>query len=63
MATAVSMAKQFGLKKLAVPSAGNAAGAMAAYAARAGMEAHIFMPKDTPKANVIECRSWARRSR
>ena len=41
MATAVSMAKQFGLKKLAVPSAGNAAGALAAYAARAGMEAHI----------------------
>lgn len=55
MTTAVSMAKQFGLKKLAVPSAGNAAGALAAYAARAGLEAHIFMPKDTPKANVIEC--------
>ncbi len=56
MAVAVSMAKQFGLKKLAVPSAGNAAGAMAAYAARAGLEAHIFMPRDTPKANIIECR-------
>jgi len=56
MSAAVSMAKQFGLKKLAVPSAGNAAGAMAAYAARAGMEAHIFMPVDTPKANIIECR-------
>jgi threonine synthase len=56
MATAVSMAKQFGLKKLAAPSAGNAAGALAAYAARAGIEAHIFMPVDTPKANVIECR-------
>lgn len=56
MSAAVSMAKQFGLKKLAVPSAGNAAGAMAAYAARAGMEAHIFMPADTPKANIIECR-------
>ena len=55
MTTAVSMAKQLGIKKLAVPSAGNAAGAMAAYAARAGMEAHIFMPKDTPKANIIEC--------
>ena len=55
MATAVSMAKQFGLKKLAVPSAGNAAGALAAYAARAGMEAHIFMPRDTPRANIIEC--------
>ena len=56
MAAAVSMAKQFGLTKLAVPSAGNAGGAMATYAARAGMEAHIFMPADTPKANIIECR-------
>jgi threonine synthase len=56
MSTAVSMAKQFGLKKLAVPSAGNAAGALAAYAARAGIEAHIFMPADTPRANIIECR-------
>ena len=56
MSTAVSMAKQFGLKKLAAPSAGNAAGALAAYAARAGLEAHLFMPADTPKANIIECR-------
>jgi threonine synthase len=56
MAAAVSMAKQLGLKKLAAPSAGNAAGALAAYAARAGLEAHLFMPVDTPKANVIECR-------
>ncbi len=56
MAAAVSMAKQFGLQKLAVPSAGNAAGALAAYAARAGIEAHIFMPADTPRANIIECR-------
>lgn len=55
MTAAVSMAKQFGLKKLAAPSAGNAGGALAAYAARAGMEAHIFMPRDTPKANIIEC--------
>jgi threonine synthase len=55
MTTAVSMAKQFGLKKLAVPSAGNAAGALAAYAARAGLEAYIFMPRDTPRANVVEC--------
>jgi len=55
MTTAVSMAKQLGVKKLAVPSAGNAASAMAAYAAKAGLAAHIFMPKDTPKANVIEC--------
>src|SRR5262249_42673305 len=55
MTTAISMAKELGVKKVAVPSAGNAAGAMAAYAARAGMEAFIFMPKDTPKANIIEC--------
>jgi threonine synthase len=55
MAVAVSMAKELGVKKLAVPSAGNAAGAMAAYAAKAGLEAFIFMPKDTPKANIIEC--------
>ncbi len=56
MTAAISMAKELGVKKVAVPSAGNAAGAMAAYAARAGMEAHIFMPADTPKANIIECR-------
>jgi threonine synthase len=55
MALAVSMAKKFGLNKLAVPSAGNAGGALAAYAARAGLEAHIFMPKDTPQACIIEC--------
>lgn len=55
MATAVSMAKELGALKLAVPSAGNAAGALAAYAARAGLECFIFMPKDTPQANVVEC--------
>jgi len=55
MTAAVSMAKELGAQKLAVPSAGNAAGALAAYAARAGLEAHIFMPKDTPRANVVEC--------
>ncbi len=56
MAVAVSMAKHLGATKLAVPSAGNAGGALAAYAARAGLEAHIFMPHDTPRANIIECR-------
>ena len=56
MTTAVSMAKHLGATKLAVPSAGNAGGALAAYAARAEMEAHIFMPSDTPRANIIECR-------
>jgi threonine synthase len=55
MTAAVSMAKELGVRKLAVPSAGNAAGALAAYAARAGIEAHIFMPRDTPRANVVEC--------
>jgi threonine synthase len=55
MAVAVSMAKQLGQKKLAAPSAGNAGGALAAYAARAGLEAHLFMPRDTPRANVAEC--------
>ncbi|HEX8071981.1 MAG TPA: threonine synthase [Pyrinomonadaceae bacterium] len=55
MTAAVSMALALGARKLAVPSAGNAAGALAAYAARAGLEAHIFMPADTPRANVVEC--------
>lgn len=55
MSVAISMAKELGVRSLAVPSAGNAAGALAAYAARAGMEAHIFMPRDTPRANVVEC--------
>jgi threonine synthase len=55
MSVAVSMAKCLGATKLAAPSAGNAAGALAAYAARAGLEAHIFMPRDTPRANIIEC--------
>ena len=55
MSVAVTMARHLGATKLAVPSAGNAGGALAAYAARAGLEAHIFMPRDTPRANVIEC--------
>ncbi len=54
LCTAVSMAVELGLRKLAIPSAGNAAGAMAAYAAHAGMESHIFMPSDTPIANIRE---------
>jgi threonine synthase len=56
MTAAISMAKELGIERVAVPSAGNAAGAMAAYAALAKIEAHIFMPADTPVANVIECR-------
>jgi threonine synthase len=55
MSVAVSMAKELGAKKLAAPSAGNAAGALAAYCARAGLGAYLFMPRDTPRANVIEC--------
>lgn len=55
MSAAVSMAKELGARKLAVPSAGNAAGALAAYAAHAGLECFIFMPEDTPRANVVEC--------
>src|SRR5947208_9204431 len=55
MSVAVSMAKYLGASKLAAPSAGNAGGALAGYAARAGLEAHIFMPRDTPRANIIEC--------
>ena len=55
LSAAITMAKHFGLKKLAIPSAGNAAGALAAYAAAAGLEAHIFMPKDVRLANRIEC--------
>lgn len=54
LSMAVTMARHYGLKKLAVPSAGNAAGALAAYAAAAGLEAHIFMPKDVPMANHLE---------
>jgi len=57
LSAAVTMSRHFGLKKLAIPSAGNAASALAAYVASAGdgMEAHIFMPKDVPMANRIEC--------
>jgi threonine synthase len=54
MTMAVSMAKHFGLKRLAIPTAGNAGGALAAYGARAGMEVFVFMPQDTPIINQIE---------
>lgn len=55
LSAAVTMCKAYGIKKIAVPSAGNAASALAAYAAAAGIEAHIFMPKDVPQSNRIEC--------
>ena len=54
MTTAVSMAKHFGIKRLAVPTAGNAGGALAAYGARAGLEVYVFMPEDTPVINQLE---------
>ncbi len=56
LAAAISKAKELGVEKVIIPTAGNAGGAMAAYAARAGLRAHIFMPKDTPIANVEESR-------
>ena len=55
MAMAISKANEFGVRHVAVPTAGNAGGAMAAYAARAGMQAHVFMPQDTPMINAKEC--------
>lgn len=58
LSVAISMAKELGIRKVAIPSAGNAGGSLAAYAARAGLEAHIFMPKDTPRANQIEARKY-----
>jgi threonine synthase len=55
MSVAVTMARSLGATKLAAPSAGNAGGALSAYAARAGLEAYVFMPRDTPRANIVEC--------
>src|SRR5260370_18458780 len=54
MTLAVSMARHFGLSRLAIPTAGNAGGALAAYGARAGMEVFVFMPQDTPVINQLE---------
>ena len=58
LAMAVTMAKQFGIQRLAIPTAGNAGGAMAAYAARAGIESFVFMPDDTPAINQYEARFY-----
>ena len=57
MATAVTQAKALGVREFVVPTAGNAGGAAAAYAARAGMAIHVYMPKDAPPANINECRA------
>jgi threonine synthase len=55
LAMAVTMAQHFGSRRVAIPTAGNAGGALAAYAARAGLEAFVFMPEDTPTVNQAEC--------
>jgi threonine synthase len=61
LSCAISKCVELGIRKVAVPSAGNAASATAAYAAAAGMEAHIFMPQDVPQSNFIECKSYGAR--
>src|SRR5512140_1809682 len=58
LGVAVTMAKALGARKIALPTAGNAGGAAAAYAAAAGLECHVFMPKDTPKVFKIECEAY-----
>jgi threonine synthase len=58
LSCAISMCKELGIGKVAIPSAGNAASALAAYAAAAGIEAHIFMPRDVPQANYLECMAY-----
>lgn len=55
LAMAITMARHFGIHRVAIPTAGNAGGAAAAYAARAGIEAFVFMPDDTPLMNQFEC--------
>ena len=61
LAAAVTMARAFGLTKLAIPTAGNAGSALAAYASAGGLEAHVFMPMDVPEANKVECESFGAR--
>src|SRR5262249_35299026 len=61
LSLAISRAKELGVKKLAIPSAGNAGGSLSAYAARAGIEAYVFMPRDTPNANQIEVQQYGAR--
>jgi threonine synthase len=58
LACAISMCVELGVHKVAIPSAGNAAGALAAYAAAAGIEAHIFLPRDVPEANYLESKAY-----
>lgn len=58
MALAISRAKELGARAVAAPSAGNAASAMSAYAARAGLSAYVFMPQDTPPIMKAECTAY-----
>ncbi|MGQ4809620.1 Threonine synthase [Candidatus Entotheonellaceae bacterium PAL068K] len=58
LALAIARAAELGVREVAVPSAGNAGGATAAYAARAGLVAHVFMPRDVPEAFVMECQLY-----
>ena len=58
LSAAISMCVELGIKKVAIPSAGNAASALAAYAAAAGLESHIYMPADVPQANYLECKAF-----
>jgi threonine synthase len=58
LSAAVSRARELGVRALAIPTAGNAGGALAAYAARGGLEAHVYMPADTPVLNQKECAAY-----
>ncbi len=62
LALAVTRAKELGIKRVAIPSAGNAGGALAAYAARAGLEAYVFLPADTPLVNRLEAALYGART-
>jgi threonine synthase len=61
LSCAISMCVELGIRKVAIPSAGNAAGALAAYAAAAGLEAHIYLPRDVPQSNFLECAAYGAR--
>ena len=58
LSCAISMCRELGIQKVAIPTAGNAGGAMAAYAAAAGINAYVFMPRDVPQANFLEARAF-----
>jgi threonine synthase len=58
LSCAISMCRELGIRKVAIPTAGNAGGALAAYAAATGIDAYVFMPRDVPQANYVEARSF-----